>query len=96
MSYSPEHNKKLNQFDQGIKRIRNSNNNFFENARAFNTIYDLKEIKSYFEVLNSMTGQPVLQFRKDGNLPQKIRDEISILFYTIWPGAVPGETLVAS
>ena len=88
MSFSPEHNKKLNEFDQGIKRIRNSNNNFFENTRAVRSIYDLKDIRSYFDVQVSMTGQFVLQFRKDSGLPEKIRSEISSLFYRIGPETV--------
>ena len=82
--YSPGYNKMHNQFEQGIRQIRNKNNNFFENTTGRNTIYDLKDIKSYYDVVVSM-GKTVLKFRPNSGLPEQIRNDISKLFYSIWP-----------
>lgn len=88
--YSPGYNKMQNLFEQGIRQIRNKNNNFFENASGRNTIYDLKDIKSYFDVVVTM-GKTVLKFRTNSGLPEAIRNDISKLFYSIWPEEVVAE-----
>jgi hypothetical protein len=82
--FSAEYNKKNNMFEQGISRIRNKNNNFFENTRLIKSIYNLADIKSYFVVTPTPAG-PVLQFRKNNPLPAAIEKDITTLFNSIWP-----------
>lgn len=81
--FNPEYNKKQNLFTEGIKMIRNRNNNFFLNARNDKSIYDLTDIGSYF-TLYETTGNPLLVFRENSGLPEKIRTDVQALFDKTW------------
>ncbi|WP_276133737.1 hypothetical protein [Polluticoccus soli] len=86
-TYTSEYNKQINKFREGIKLVRKRHGNFFDNMINGRSIYDLKDINSYFEVRVAM-GQTVLEFRPNSGLPDKIRDEISTHFYSVWPNTV--------
>ncbi len=81
--FSSEYNKRINLFEQGVSRIRNKNNNFFENTRNKSSIYDLKDIKSYFS-LDFGGETPLIQFRQTNALPQAIQDDLVALFQRVW------------
>ncbi len=81
--FSSEYNKRINMFEQGVNRIRNKNNNFFENTKNKNSIYDLSDIKSYFTVdFNGET--PAIRFKTSNALPQSIKDDLVALFNIVW------------
>lgn len=77
--FSPENNKRRNRFEQGINGIRRQNSNFFDNAKAVNSIYDRKDINSYFTIEYLPSGME-LQFRETMPLPENIAQDIRVLF----------------
>jgi hypothetical protein len=81
--FSPEYNKKNNEFMQGISRIRNKNNNFFENTRHVKSIHNLADINTYFTIVPGME-QSGISFRKTNPLPAAIEAEIQSLFDRVW------------
>lgn len=82
--YSSSYNKQLNLFEEGIKRIRNKNSYVFENVRNAASIYDGKDIKSYYTIEEGAAGNSI-NFRPNSGLPEHIRQDIADLFYSIWP-----------
>jgi hypothetical protein len=81
--FSSEYNKRINIFEQGVNRIRNKNNNFFENTRNKNSIYDLSDIKSYFSV--DFAGDiPAIRFKNSDALPSTIKNDLVELFNKVW------------
>lgn len=81
--FNADYNKKKNAFEQGITRIRNKNNNFFLNASSKNTIYDLSDIKSYYNIYEIGNTQE-LSFRDNSGLPDRIKQDVQDLFNSIW------------
>ncbi len=84
--FNSDYNKKQNTFEEGITSIRRKNNFFFLNARGGRSIYDLSDIKSYYELYET-GGLPQLNFRNNSGLPDTIKNDIQDLFDRIW--AVP-------
>ncbi|MBS1780183.1 MAG: hypothetical protein JST70_12700 [Bacteroidetes bacterium] len=83
--YDSEYNKKQRQFEEGINSIKRKNNYFFKNQIYKTTIYDLTDIKSYFEVTPTPASSlPMLEFNTKSPLPQEIENDIRELFARIW------------
>lgn len=81
--FSAEYNKRINTFEQGVSRIRNKNNNFFENTRNKSSIYDLTDIKSYFSI--EFVGEvPSIRFKNSDALPPTIKNDLVQLFNSVW------------
>jgi hypothetical protein len=81
--FNPAYNKKRNLFAEGMKMIRNKNNNFFLNAKNEKSIYDLTDIDSYYTVYE-IGEKPSIVFRDNSGLPEKIRIDIVTLFEQVW------------
>ncbi len=84
--FNPDYNKKRNLFTEGVKMIRNKNNNFFLNAKNEKSIYDLTDITSYYSMYE-VGEKPSLEFRNNSGLPENIKTQIQELFNNIWDTA---------